>query len=232
MAEYYVCKYSHKYASELVYAFCQLRDVWNKPLKVMSVGCGPCTDLFALDHLQNEGRLGHIEYRGIDLNEIWRKIHRNIAHNQENNQVRFFYENVFDFIDVVNRKNWLPDLLIFQYVFSDMRKTADDTEVNGFIEHMSEFINRLPVNSYIILNDINLQNSQGGGRNYFDRLYRHLHGCDYLDCHFNNNNRQNHYHYGDEYTSNNLIWPIPNNLHQYSPFESCASAQKIIKRVR
>lgn len=231
MADFYVCKYSHKYASEMIYALEQLKDIWGKPLKVMSIGCGPCTDLFAIDYLQREGGLSQVEYRGIDLNDIWRKIHTVIMENQEINDVKFFYENVFDFIDVISRKRWLPDLVIFQYVFSDMRKNADDQEIEAFIANISEFINRLPINSYIILNDVNLQNSQGGGRDYFYSLYKRLIGCESLRYHFNNNNRPNHFDYGVEYDTNDLLWAIPSKLRRYSPFQSCASAQRIIKRV-
>ena len=56
MMDFYVCKYAHKYTSELIYAFLMLRDLCSKRhLNVLSIGCGPCTDLLALDYLVNEG---------------------------------------------------------------------------------------------------------------------------------------------------------------------------------
>lgn len=49
MADCYYCKYSYRYASELIYGLRQFRDIKNRDiLKVMSVGCGPCTELAAL----------------------------------------------------------------------------------------------------------------------------------------------------------------------------------------
>lgn len=45
MANVYTCKYSCRYASEIVYAVEQLKDLSNlTDLKVLSFGCGPCTD--------------------------------------------------------------------------------------------------------------------------------------------------------------------------------------------
>lgn len=56
MADCYYCKYAYKYASEMVYGlscFAEIRD--KKKLKIMSVGCGPCTELAAVDYLKKQG---------------------------------------------------------------------------------------------------------------------------------------------------------------------------------
>ena len=72
MANVYTCKYSCRYASEIVYAVEQLKDLSNlTDLKVLSFGCGPCTDLFAIDYLRSLGILSYqnLEYRGVDYSE-------------------------------------------------------------------------------------------------------------------------------------------------------------------
>ena len=52
MADFYTCKYSCRYTSELMYAIQRCVDIQNiDKLKVLSFECGPCTDLFALDAL-------------------------------------------------------------------------------------------------------------------------------------------------------------------------------------
>ncbi len=82
MANVYTCKYSCRYASEIVYAVERLKDLSNlTDLKVLSFGCGPCTDLFAIDYLRSLGILSYqnLEYRGVDYSEdVWKYIHRDI----------------------------------------------------------------------------------------------------------------------------------------------------------
>lgn len=65
MADVYTCKYSCRYASEIVYAVERLKDLSNlRELKVLSFGCGPCTDLFAIDYLHSLRSLAYqkLEY--------------------------------------------------------------------------------------------------------------------------------------------------------------------------
>ena len=52
MADFYTCKYSCRYASEIMYAIERCVDLHKlQELRVLSFGCGPCTDLFAIDEL-------------------------------------------------------------------------------------------------------------------------------------------------------------------------------------
>lgn len=78
--------------SELVYALSQVKDLRDKKhLRVMSVGCGPCTDLFALDYLNENGifKFETIEYRGIDLAKtVWGEIHKQIKNIIHQNIIR------------------------------------------------------------------------------------------------------------------------------------------------
>ena len=69
MADYYYCRYSYRDVSEVVYGLRQFRDIMKlDTLKVMSVGCGPCTELAAIDYLHQNGELNYkkLEFRGID----------------------------------------------------------------------------------------------------------------------------------------------------------------------
>jgi hypothetical protein len=55
-----------------------LRDVKSSDnLKVLSFGCGPCTDLLALDCLWNTREYSYrkLEYRGVDYSEVvWSRV--------------------------------------------------------------------------------------------------------------------------------------------------------------
>ena len=61
----------------------------------MSVGCGPCTELAAVDYLKEQGVLHYekLQYRGIDpLEGVWKHIW---------NDVRSIMEMEFSFIQKI-----------------------------------------------------------------------------------------------------------------------------------
>ena len=88
------------------------------------------------------------------------------------------------------------------------------------------------VNTYIVCNDINLSRMYNGGREFFDILRQNISSpIKYSQRHFCNNNKRSHYNYGDEYNNNILVSSIPKDILVYEPYDSCASAQMIIKKV-
>ena len=52
--------------------------------------------------------------------------------------------------------------------------------------------------------------------------------------HFNNVNKERHYEYGEQYDSSELVFNMISDeiRNAYNPFESCASAQMLIKKER
>lgn len=238
MANFYTCKYAYKYMSELVYALNQLKDLKEiSNLKVMSIGCGPCTDLFALDYVDEKGEyeFKSLEFRGIDpAKMVWEDIHENIKkHSNDKYDIRFYYKDIIEYVDIIVAKKWVPDLIIFQYVFSDMEKHCSKEKFVSFISKIANFINNdMKENTYIIINDINLTTTKGGGRERFDELLDKISNYNSRKYHFNNNNKTKHYEYGEEYKSNNLVLNVPDYLLSYDPYISCASAQLIIKKVK
>lgn len=239
MADCYYCKYAYKYASEMVYGlsyFAEIRD--KKKLKIMSVGCGPCTELAAVDYLRNEGVLNYdqLDYRGIDpLGNVWKRIWTDIK-TYFGDGIQFYPNDILQLVDIIVKHSWVPDVLIFQYVFSDMYKHSNEEEIIQFINKLAGFLNlydEKPI--YILCNDINLSKSMGGGREFFDILESKVENPKIVrKMHFDNINRDRHYEYGDQYNSNALVF---NNItddirNAYNPFESCASAQILIKKER
>lgn len=244
MADFYTCKYACRYTSEIMYAMERLQDLSSvDKLKVLSFGCGPCTDLFAIDYLQRHGAVSFyaLEYRGIDYSEeVWAHIHRDIkCFENDSRRIRFFYQDACEVIHDIAKGTWTPNLVVFQYVFSDMKKHTDAKKITEFIDVFAQYFNNkvLP-NSYIILNDVNLGTSYGGGRDYFDYLQRKLMNVIYRKGRFCNDNAtgfyQRGYPYGDDSDGE-----FPRNINRfnlrpwrkYSPFDTCASAQMLIKKV-
>lgn len=244
MADFYTCKYSCRYTSEIIYAIRMMKDLKKLDnLKVLSFGCGPCTDLFAIDYLRtrNELTFQSFEYRGIDYSKkVWENIHADLSSfSTEDFKICFFYKNACDFINIIANKSWVPNLIVFQYVFSDMQKHSKPNEIIHFKKVFSDYFNqKVPKESYIVLNDINLDNSHGGGRDHFCSLYRKLEGVKEVHGRFRNeNSRSSYYPCGYPYGDNSL-GEFPDNKNffnlipwqEYSPFNTCASAQMLIKK--
>ena len=245
MADFYTCKYSCRYASEIMYAIERCVDLHNlQELRVLSFGCGPCTDLFAIDELRKRNVLSYntLKYRGVDYSEnVWRWIHRDIkSFENDNCSIKFFYRDACDLINTIAEGSWTPNVVVFQYVFSDMQKHTDIQSINNFINTFADYYNtKIQPNTYIILNDVNLGRDYGGGREFFDRLLAKLNNSIYGKGRFCNDHARGSYYsrgypYGDDCDGE-----FPNNANffdltpwrRYSPFDTCASAQMIIKKV-
>ena len=158
MCDYYVCKYAYKYVSELYYAFNRLVDLKNKKiLRVLSVGCGPCTDLLALNILKNRKRCSfdELDYKGIEIDtKIWKKVHKDISSLATHGyKFDIINEDACTYIDYLLENEWKPDLIVFQYVFSDMQKHTDDDSIMHFLDSMSKYIQSCDNNTYIVFND-------------------------------------------------------------------------------
>jgi hypothetical protein len=146
MADFYTCKYSCRYSSEIIYALKRLKDLTDlEVLRVLSFGCGPCSDLFSLDYLHSKNvlKFNQLEYRGVDYSEnVWKNIHGDIeAFNSETYNIRFYYQNACDLMNEIVESSgtprWTPNLVIFQYVFSDMHKHTGSQKTKEFqINHM------------------------------------------------------------------------------------------------
>lgn len=234
MADYYVCKYACRYTSEMIYALRRLIDLSHKPsLKVLSFGCGPCTDLLALDYLkqQNEYTYSKLEYRGIDYSkEVWINIHHDLKTiSPSDTTIGFFYKDICTFIDEIGEGAWIPDLVIFQYFLSDLHKHSERASVQSFLKSFAQFVDvYMPANSYIVLNDINLGASYGGGRDYFETLSSLLPSYSFRRGRFCNDNSQSPfyprgYSYGEDSDGE---FPVNKNIFSltqwtdYSPFQS------------
>jgi hypothetical protein len=244
MADFYTCKYSCRYTSEIIYALQRFKDLANLPiLKVLSFGCGPCTDLFAIDYLHTKNILNfeRFEYRGVDYSEnVWKNIHGDLEQFKTDDfNIKFFYKNACELIETIAKGSWTPNLVVFQYVFSDMHKHTGSQKTKAFIETFAQYYNeKIPEKSYIILNDINLGTGYGGGRDYFDILLGKLEKTKARKGRFCDDNAKSFYYprgytYGEdsdgEFPDNSNFFDT-SPWADYSPFETCASAQMLIKK--
>lgn len=245
MADFYTCKYSCRYTSEIMYAIERCDDLHKlQKLKVLSFGCGPCTDLFAIDELHKKGLLSYqkLEYHGIDYSKnVWQAIHKDIKNFKSNeDSIDFFYENAVNYIYSLATEDWTPNVITFQYVFSDMKKHTDGRDITKFIKAFADYYNtKVDAKTYIILNDINLSQRYNGGREYFDELFNQLNNSICKKGRFCDDNANSPF-YPRGYTyGSDSDGEFPYNKNRfdlkpwvmYAPFNTCASAQMIIKKV-
>ncbi len=92
-----------------------------KNLKVLSFGCGPCTDLFAIDCLRENGTLTYdtLEYHGIDYSEsVWKNIHDDIK-SFENDKIKisFFTRMLAKSSMIFPKEHGFQTLLCFNMFF-------------------------------------------------------------------------------------------------------------------
>lgn len=238
IANFYVCKYIYKYSSEIYYLIKELKSLRKyEEYNIVSIGCGPCTELAGiLNYLIKTGRERPVNYVGFDMNKIWQPIHKEIlaivADYPFRVTVRFFYADAYKMINRLldqTQVTWRPNLLILQYVLSDLVKSK--INVNDFLSKLNEnIVPRMPINSYILLNDIN-HNIKA--RDYFDKLEKMIsknHRTWVFQGHFHNNNKQA-YEYGQKHKSNLIMSRVPTNIRsKYNPWEFCSSAQMVVKK--
>lgn len=121
-----------------------------------------------------------------------------------------------------------------------MNKHTDSSKIAEFINTFAKYFNeKVPPKTYIILNDVNLGIDYEGGREYFDRLCSRLDNISYRKGRFCNDNAKGYYRRGYPY-GNDSDGEFPKNtnyfdiasLQQYSPFDTCASAQMLIYKRR
>ena len=163
---FYVCRYSYKYCSEIIYALEQV-DLYKYPyFNILSLGCGAAPDLMAFKYMNYPQEL---RYSGIDSNSCWKKIHTYIENEFDNPNVKF-YRNIDVLTYFNNYKFEGTNILIIQYLISYFYKNIGPFNLIGWFNSLANNIVKYkPVDSplLIIINDVDSKNT---GRDIFPRL--------------------------------------------------------------
>ena len=94
LLDYYVCRYSHKYCSEIIYAL-ETVDLSKYPFfNVLSLGCGASPDLMAFDYMELSPKT---RYMGLDINNSLEKIHTFISSHSSAEHIE--YHRGFDVLE-------------------------------------------------------------------------------------------------------------------------------------
>lgn len=224
----YVCRYIYQYSSEIIYLLRLIKSIFTgehklENLNIMSIGCGPCSEAFAIELFCDEIKYeGNISYCGFDLNPIWEEVHSFVTDNLSF-PASIITEDCFQYIESKQDFSY-PNILIFNYLFSDIAVRGN---LNQFITDVVEkIIDKMPAKSIIIVNDINHYMS----RDYYKVLIR--------KSNIKNNITQaslsfSGYQYGDRYSYNNAFFYLKEDslkklISLYDTRTLCKSAQLLM----
>ena len=234
MINFYVCDYAEKYASEMLYLIRKSKSLEQiDDYHVLSIGCGSCPDLMALERYCIEtGSSKTISYVGVDVNELWKPIHGQIEsyHSAIIRKKQFlYYDAVTD-----NRPIKEANVIILQYVISHFYNNGQISQVNAFFQRLvSDVIARRNkgVPMAILINDVNSCNR---GRNYFMDLVVQLENSgfdgNYGQFYFNYNILDDGQRYGEMHETIDTIFKSPDEFEEiYKPWHQCSSAQLLIE---
>ena len=237
LINFYVCDYQYKYASEIWYLLRLSQAIQAlKAYNVLSIGCGACPDLVALESFLTEkgNSDGEISYLGIDVNKRWKPIHQVIENYQSPyiKKVHFCYDDAITYFNAHSVKN--ANILILQYVISHLYNTNQIQQLDDLYENLIKNIvlHRNQNKPFVIM--INDVNSNNRGRDLFSGLCDKLgnaglHG--YASKYYFDYRIQNDYQrYGNMHDDNRILYgPIHDSLKKYEPWEYCSSAQLLIE---
>ena len=239
MAYNYVVKHFYRFASEIEYAFRIVYHAeqhnWKDNINVVSLGCGPSSELYGIiNELQNQQSNLVVSYHGFDTNAIWQKIwNLNIDICKQHN-VTYTTDDMFAYYTEHSDEH--IDILILNYLLSDVARNMQHEEKTAFLDKLAEFIDVMDV-QYVIFNDISL---------FYDDLISGYSCMEYVVRQFGVN-KQRHsvlkggrYRfgepnphqptYGKKWNQSNLLFTIDDAANDFQPFNYCNSIQMLIKQ--
>ena len=165
----YVLKHCYRFGAEIFYEFHKLRNDLShlNEIFVLSIGCGPCTELFgAMSLWRILGKQDEtFHYRGFDTEAIWLPLMNKACSSFTTADAKPFHEDAFLHYQASQEQ---VDVIVLNYMLSDMFKFHLDL-FGKFLENLSELI-RHKQPRYLFINDVYLLDSVGAS----NRLLRHL----------------------------------------------------------
>lgn len=230
LLDYYVCRYSYKYCSEIVYALESI-DLNQYPyFNILSLGCGASPDLMAFDYMDLPQR---IDYRGIDINESWEKIHEFIKNRSERGNIEFYRGyNVLDFFDNEIIEECNVNVIIIEYLISFFYSSIGKEGLKTWFDKLAQQIvaNKSPDSPMLII--INDADSINIGRDSFPLLRNSIEKQGFNIIHeYRRHFKENClFPNSQKYRSCANLFSIPDNIKtDYKAAIRCESAQLILE---
>ena len=241
----YVLRYLNRYASE-IFLLLKSNLLFNKqtPLDIVSIGCGPATELFGFERsIHSIIPTRPFRFFGYEPNKLWNNCQSFVSHifNSIPNCSVSFINNYFD------ENNPLVtnlDFLVLNYLLSDIHKHSPGEKSerdNAVILYLNNTIlpifKKMKKGSYILINDTNSHNM---GRNAIEKWANSINSLclrvvkGYFD--YPNRYPRAHFNSGDKQEkSNSLQFAPPNSMmYNYDIYtiyiNECRSSYVLIQR--
>lgn len=232
----YVLKFQIRYASEMARCFWHIFNEQDViiPITVCSLGCGPASELYGLFWIAKYLSIPaeNIIYKGFDIDNKWKIINDKSLSFFIGQNVEFIYSDMFQY---VSEKNINMDILVLNYVLSDCMR-YDKSKANTIVDNIYQMIVSERVKS-IIINDIALFYTDEENKSAYTcmldlekKLVDNNISVSIIKKRFAEPKTTTVEPYGDLSKNNSIMFNIPSNIIQYSPFSLCDSIILIIQK--
>lgn len=222
---YYLCRYSYKYCSEIIYALEKIDPSRYPFFNILSLGCGGAADLMAFDCCTDGD--DDIYYHGVDINTYWDDIHSKISELYPHAS---FTTNFDVKRDIPTLRNESYNVVIIEYLISYLYSRGSSVVSNLFDDIIEYIVSNKPQGSpmLIIINDVDSINT---GRDTFKRLAEKLENLGYDITVQKLRFKSDAYYSGStQYPSNqNLFECVWEFQQKYCVALRCESAQMLIE---
>ncbi len=116
---YYVCRYSWKYCSEIMYALEQIDLSAYPAYNILSIGCGGAPDLMAFEKIRSAW--DEVFYKGYNINPYWEPIHNAInqyANEKDNFNSEFKIKDIFEVLSEKEPSVHHYNVIVLEYFLS------------------------------------------------------------------------------------------------------------------
>lgn len=226
LLDYYVCRYSYKYCSEIRYALQEIDLDRYRDFSILSLGCGGAADLMAFDEVCS-AKIN--EYYGIDINAYWDTIHEQIQRSSGYNVNFSTNIDVLSYLRTNNIMNY--NVIIIEYLISFFYKEIGKMGISQFFDDIIESIvsnKRHDTPMLIIINDVDSRNT---GRDTFGMLIDKLTNMEYNFTYSKKRfSPSSYYSDSEQYDTNENFYVIDYDFQQkYCVAKTCNSVQLIIE---
>lgn len=141
---HYVLRFFNRFASEIASAIWGINFGNATKMNVISLGCGPGSEVYGIIKALRERNLAiTLNYQGYDLNNVWDDVLglSRAALAQTRHHIAFFRQDLF--LNFVGFPGENVDLLILNYLLSDVEKFAsktDKSQIKTFVGNLAWFV--------------------------------------------------------------------------------------------